>query len=794
MIQLTGHITRIIYRGKGDYAIARFRQDRMDEITAVGSINGLEENEPLLLHGDWQEKEYNGKVENQFKVVAAFRKQPDDLPSLELFLANAVAGCGPTRAALMVKKHGQALFGILKERRADKLIEVVGIGMATAERILNSYQAKSLGYHIAAFLCSIGVNPEKTDKIQRGLGPDAIRLIQKNPYRLTRVQGIGFKTADRIAQKMGWTLDSPERAEATLFYTLEESSNAGHSYLPRTLLISEAIGHMVKKEAPEEGETPVAPSVELTEEQLTAILNTALDSCYTKKHLVKETANTQAGPVEMAYLPFLYNAETRLARKLRILLSTKPACRHSVKELCYFIQESEKALGLTLTDEQSLAVVRAFTEPISILTGGPGTGKTATQRVLVDVSKRLGYDISLCAPTGRAAKHLSGVTGDTALTIHRLLKYDPEGDGWLANESNPLETDMVISDEFSMVDIDLAYRVADAIRPGTPWLLIGDKDQLPAVSPGRVLEDLISSERIVTTTLTKIFRQAASSKIIQNAHRILKGETLQFPDKKDGVVLSDCYLMEPPLIPSVDEKGNRKKNSKGKPAFIEDYEWIKTVIFRMCKARLPERIKPFNPIRDVQVLTPMKERGLGVHVLNETLQDALNPVREGVEEVIIGLRRFRTGDRVQQYRNNYQLGEEDPQGKKQEMGVYNGDLGFITAIDTVEQELRINFGGENDVKYPFEDAKQDLHLGYAMSIHKSQGGEFPVVILVLTKANWKMLQRNLLYTAFTRAQKMLVLMALKWSVKQAVDTVEIQQRYSFLKTRLHRELAAQKAA
>jgi exodeoxyribonuclease V alpha subunit len=710
MTQVTGIIKAIKVK-KADFRVVHVRQKDGSIAIAAGNLADFQEGETVVMHGDWAEWENKrtGEKVNQFKVEAAFRPRPRSPESLEKLLAK-MPGCGPSRAGLLVKKFGADLFGILDDGELKELIKVKGIGETTATRILRSWRDNSLDLYIGEFLASIDVNPKWARRIRYDLGADAVNVIQKNPYRLISVTGIGFKKADEIASRLGWTADSPERAEAVLSYLLEEAGNEGHSFLPRNGDTQTGLVQKAMKEC-------------FVGEKL---INEVLDKCYEKKTLVKEVANTTAGPVELVYLPRLYNAEVRLARKLRILLENKPFCRFSAAELDWMVKSREQALGVELTDEQRTAIVNAFTQPVSILTGGPGTGKTTLVKVLVEVARLTGHTLSLCAPTGRAAKHLSNVTGEPALTIHRLLKYDADKNQWSKNENDQLDTGMVIADEFSMVDVDLAYRLFDAVKPGTPVLVIGDKDQLPAVSPGKVLEDLIASKKIPVTRLTKIFRQAESSLIVQNAHRILRGETLLFPAKKNGAELADSYLMEPPEIPAVDEKGKIKLDKNKKPKRTEDTDWIKSRILHMCRVRIPERLQ-LNPIRDVQVLTPMKKGTCGVHELNIVLQDALNPLPEGIDpdadsafQVILGDRKFRVGDRVLQTRNNYGL------------EIYNGDIGFVMKVDHDEGRLHVDFDGSGDpqkyTEYPYEDAKADLQLGYVLTVHKcvAKGSKVPV--------------------------------------------------------------------
>ena len=766
MEHLTGTVIKYTV-AKADFRVAKFRmKGQPDEITVAGAMQDFAEGEELELHGEWGE--YVDRKRNkidQFKVMAAFRVQPENSKGLERYLATAIPGIGPHRARLMMKHFGDKLVDVLNNR-PDKLLEIKGMGQSSLARIAKGWRDDALLRRIGQFLASLNVNPKWARQIYLDLGPNAVQVITKNPYKLVNVDNIGFVRADEIAKKMGFAEDSPDRADSIIMFQLEEEAkNEGHVCCEQEGLISKAAEKY-----------KLAP----------ALAREALERVVKQNRLARERITTNkvaAGYTDLVYLPRLFKAETHLALKLNQLLVT-PVNKNiaETQNLEMIVKGREQALGIELTDEQRNAVLSAFEKPISILTGGPGTGKTLCAKVIVDVAQFLGYKLAMCAPTGRAAKHLSTVANEKAYTIHRLLKYNADANAWTVNEKDPLDAHLVIADEFSMVDIELAHRLFDAVKPGTPMLIIGDKDQLPAVGPGRVLEDLVTSGRIHISRLTKIFRQAEKSLIVKNAHAILKGEMPTFPDKKDGAEMVDSYLSEPPFVPALDEKGKQLFKTNGAKRYTESQEWVKNMLRILCKDRIPGRLG-IDPIKDIQVMTPMRKGPLGVYDLNDTLQETLNPDGRQVE---IGSKRFRIGDRVMQTRNNYALNTASDAG-----GVFNGDIGFITEIDEEEKLLHIDFCGEQ-IEYPFEDVS-DLTLAYCMSIHKSQGGEFPAVICVLLTRNFIMLQKNLLYTAVTRAKNLMVFISKKFNIEAAAKNNEIAKRHTFLTARLKKPVQETKA-
>jgi len=752
LVLLSGSLSKWISE-KNEFRLGLFQPQKTHETVFVKGF-GIQEipfHIPVDLYGKWEEYQNRktGQTNMSFRVMTYIFQEPTSPKELEALLAASVPYVGPRRATLIVRRFGMQTEQVLDER-PDRLIEVDGIGPETAKHIAEGWKTGRLERNVAKFLVSIKQSVSWARPILRDLGPDAVHLIQKNPYCLVRVRGIQFKTADEFAQPLGWTEDSPERTEALLQYVLSEASGAeGHVYLTERELLSKA--------------QVLQPKLELLQASLEQMVKQESRSMFR----VQYTA--VSGSSYLWYLPHLFRAEKFLAERIRTLLTAPLQLPVKGVDLEFVIQQSEAALGLMLTPEQREAVLIAFTTPISILTGGPGTGKSATIRIIVDVCKRLQVSLAMCAPTGRAAKHLSDVTGGEAFTMHRLFGYKADDDLWLHNQENPLSARMTIIDECSMIDVELARHAFDGIPPGRPLMLLGDKDQLPSVGPGRIFEDLINCGHIPTTRLTHIFRQAAKSLIIRNAHRVLEGKELQFP----GAPEDDCFRVDLRTERVIDDKDHREKTR-------EDYAKLRELLVHLCRKSIPNRLQ-LDPIRDIQVLTPMKQGECGVHDLNAVLQDALNPQpgtglpTHCTVEVSIGSKRFRLQDRVIQTRNNYKF------------NVYNGDIGFVEGIDEQEKTLDVRFY-DQVVKLPFNVVRDELQLAYCMSIHKSQGSEFKAVVVVLLARHHIMLARHLLFTAMTRPKQLLVFMALPWVIRKAVKNVKIQQRNSLLVPRIDKLL------
>jgi len=732
-----------------DFRAGTFRVKGMhqDVNIAGGGLTELPLHIPVELYGKWGEyqRKGGGAAITQFKASTYIVCEPTSLKELELLLAATIPFMGPKRATQLIKHFGDQTEMILTER-PDRLVEVKGISTTIAGHIAEGWKAHRLERSVSKLLVKIGMPVTWAPRILDELGPNAAHMIEKDPYCLVRVRGIDFTTADKFAKGLGWDGDSPKRAEAILQYILFKASHGeGHIYLPEKILMTRA--------------AELQPKPEILAEALAKLC------AHTPPLLVRSHLVAPGGPVDVVYLPFLFRAERNLARRVQELMAAPFDPPIKGVDLDFMIQQSEGALGLELTSEQRQAVMAAFSKPVSILTGGPGTGKTCVVRVIVDICKRLQINLSMCAPTGRAAKHLSNVTGGEAFTIHRLFGYKADENSWLHNQGNPLSTRMTVVDECSMVDLLLGVTVFDGVPPGRPLMLLGDKDQLPSVGPGKVFEDLIECGKIPTTRLTQIFRQAAKSLIIQNAHRVLQGKVMSFPADKSV----DCFKMKLRTVEVIDETTHCKKNQ-------EDYQHLRDLLVKICLHNIPDRLH-IDPIKDIQVLTPMKKDACGVHDLNRILQDALNPQpsegepKEKILEVCLGDKRFRLGDRVIQMKNNYKF------------NVYNGDIGFLKAIDEYEKTLDVEFYGEI-VKLPFDVAREQMQLAYCMSIHKSQGSEFKAVVVVLLGRHNIMLQRNLLFTAMTRPQELLIFMSLDWVLLRATNNVVIQQRNSLLMPRI----------
>jgi exodeoxyribonuclease V alpha subunit len=720
---MQGRLTRVRYRQPGFVvgAFVRCLPNKLyEEFTVVGPLPEAEPDEMLEIAGEWKKSKKFGR---QFSVVVATRVVPTSLEGLERYLAKEVPGVGEKRAKLLVGHFNYGLRGIL-DQDPQRLMEVTGIGQSLADRIGHSWQQGRCRQQIGLFLADHGINPGWSRRIYEEFGGQAVDLMKANPYRLTAILGIGFKKADEMALKMGWSKDSIERVEASFLYLLNEAADQGDTFVPAGILADRAVAMV---------------SVDQAKAQQ------ALQQIIQQGQVILDKIPTEAGEVELVYLPGLHKAEKVLAGQLKKLLA-QPA-RKLPASYDQALAKVETVLGLELNGEQRLAVKQALTCPVSVLTGKPGTGKTTSVRVLVRMAEELDLYLLLAAPTGRAAKRLAEVSGQPAKTLHRLLEFQPQTYQFARNQSCPLETDVLGIDEFSMADIEMAEKLFAAVRKGTSVVLIGDPDQLPAVGPGSVLKDLMACGKVPVTRLETIFRQAEQSLIVRNAHRIVRGEAPSFPPPNAGD-LSDSYLIEAPK---------------------EDPDWVVQMVQKLCQESIPQKFG-FDPIRQIQVIAPMKQGRCGVHELNTALQSALNPKGEPVS---LGARQFRLGDRVMQLSNNYKL------------DIYNGDLGILEEANPEDKTLTIDFYGRS-VFYPYEDADQ-LALAYALTVHKAQGSEFQALVIVLLRRHFVMLNRNLLYTANTRAKKLVIYVGSRAAIEMAVKNAQVTQRNSLLSWRLNQK-------
>jgi exodeoxyribonuclease V alpha subunit len=715
---IEGAVARITYVSEEtQYVVARLDvPGKPDPVTIVGTVLSLTPGETLRVHGRWS---HHPKYGEQFKVDRYESVVPSTIAGIQKYLGSGmIKGIGPVFAKRLVEAFGEETLKVI-ERTPGRLAEVEGIGAKRQQRITTAWAEQREIREVMLFLQGHGVSPAYAVKIFKTYGQAAIATVRDNPYRLARdIRGIGFKTADKIARELGIPADSPLRAAAGLLHTLNELTDDGHVYVPEAELLRAT------------GEALEIPA---------ALLPGALTALSADEAVVVEPLPTGSA----VYLPGLHVSETQLARRVGDLLRAPRAIPPI--DMAEALPWVEQKTNLALTEEQRQAVRLAFQEKLLILTGGPGTGKTTILRAVIRLLVAKKLRMHLASPTGRAAKRLAEVTGHEASTLHRLLEWNPREGGFQRNARNPLETDIVVVDEASMIDVLLAHHLLQAMPVTATLLLVGDADQLPSVGPGTVLQDMLAVPGIPAIRLTTIFRQAAQSRIVSNAHRVNHGE---FPDL--SVVAAgrtqDFFFLEEDEPPKLQE-----------------------LIVDLAQRRLPGRYG-LDPSGDIQVLTPMHRGPIGAGQLNAALQAALNPPRNGTPELLRGGRIFRLGDRVLQLRNDY------------DKEVFNGDLGRIAAIDAADQAVVIRMD-DREVAYDFSDL-DELTLAYAMTVHKSQGSEYPCVIVPIHTTHFPMLQRNLLYTAITRAKRLLVLVGTRKALAIATKNDATRRRYGLLRERL----------
>jgi exodeoxyribonuclease V alpha subunit len=715
---IEGAVARITYVSEeSQYVVARLDvPGKPDPVTIVGTVLSLTPGETLRVHGRWS---HHPKYGEQFRVERYESVVPATINGIQKYLGSGmIKGIGPVFAKRLVEAFGEATLKVIEET-PGRLAEVDGIGPIRQQRITTAWAEQREIREVMLFLQGHGVSPAYAVKIFKAYGQAAIATVRENPYRLARdIRGIGFKTADKIARELGIPIDSPLRAAAGILHTLNELTDEGHVFVPEAELLR-ATAEMLEIPA--------------------ALLPDALATLTAEEAVVVEPL--PAG--RAVYLTALHVSETHLARRVADLLRA-PRVVPPI-DMTQALPWVEQKTGLALTEEQRQAVRLAFQEKLLIITGGPGTGKTTILQAVIRLLEAKKLRMHLASPTGRAAKRLAEVTGHEAATLHRLLEWSPREGGFQRNSRNPLETDFVVVDEVSMIDVLLAHHLVQAIPLTATLLLVGDADQLPSVGPGRVLQDLLDVPGIPAIRLTTIFRQAAQSRIVSNAHRVNRGE---FPDLSVAVTgqAQDFFFLTE-----------------------EDPAQLQQLIVDLAHRRLPGRYG-LDPLADIQVLTPMHRGPIGAGQLNAALQAALNPARNGATELLRGGRIFRVGDRVLQLRNNY------------DKAVFNGDLGRLTAIDPAEQAVVVQID-DREVSYDFSEL-DELTLAYAATVHKSQGSEYPCVILALHTTHYPMLQRNLLYTAITRARRLLVLAGTKKALAIAVRNDATLRRASGLAERL----------
>ncbi|MGW7362378.1 SF1B family DNA helicase RecD2 [Streptomyces sp. NPDC054841] len=726
---LEGVLERITYANEENgYTVARVDTGRGggDLLTVVGSLLGAQPGESLRMEGRWGSHPQYGK---QFTVENYTTVLPATVQGIRRYLGSGlIKGIGPRIAERIVDHFGADTLDVI-EQQPKRLVEVPGLGPKRTKMIGAAWEEQKAIKEVMVFLQGVGVSTSIAVRIYKKYEDASISVVKNQPYRLAAdVWGIGFLTADRIAQAVGIPHDSPDRVKAGLQYALSQSTDQGHCFLPEEQLIADA--------------------VKLLQVDTGLVIDCLGELAADDEGVVREQVPAADGgdPVTAVYLVPFHRAELSLSAQLIRLLRADEDRMPAFQDVAW-----DKALawladrtGAELAPEQQEAVRLALTRKVAVLTGGPGCGKSFTVRSIVELARAKKAKVVLAAPTGRAAKRLAELTGAEASTVHRLLELKPGGDA-AYDRDRPLDADLVVVDEASMLDLLLANKLVKAVAPGAHLLLVGDVDQLPSVGAGEVLSDLLAdSSPVPSVRLTRIFRQAQQSGVVTNAHRINSG----VQPLTQG--LSDFFL------------------------FVEeDTEEAGRLTVDVAARRIPARFG-LDPRRDVQVLAPMHRGPAGAGNLNGLLQQAITPARPDLPERRLGGRVFRVGDKVTQIRNNYEKGEN---------GIFNGTVGVVTSLNTVDQRLTVLTDEDEEVPYDFDELDELAHA-YAVTIHRSQGSEYPAVVIPVTTGAWMMLQRNLLYTAVTRAKKLVVLVGSRKAIGQAVRTVSAGRRFTALDHRL----------
>ena len=730
MDKIQGYVEHIVYRNADNgYTVLNLVCGE-EEITCVGIFSAIAEGENIEATGDYTEHPVYGK---QFKVESFEEKAPEDEIAIERYLGSgAIKGIGLALAARIVRRFKEDTFRIIEEE-PERLAEIKGISNRKAMEIADQVNQKRDLRQAMIFLQQYGITMNLAVKIYNVYGQEVYGIIKENPYKMADdVEGVGFRTADEIAAKVGIRTDSDFRIRSGILYTLLQASGEGHTFLPQKELTSRA-------------------------SELLGVAPEYIEKHYMDLAIERKLMLKQVEEQTQVYAASFYYMEANVATMLKQLNVSYDVSDAEITQKIHLIQ---KQTGMELDEQQAMAVKEAVRNGLLIITGGPGTGKTTTINTIIRYFEMEGMDIFLGAPTGRAAKRMSETTGFEARTIHRMLELNGGMDGaagFERNETNPLETDVIIIDEMSMVDITLMNSLLKAIVAGTRLILVGDVNQLPSVGPGSVLKDIIASHSCNVVMLTKIFRQASSSDIIVNAHKINRGEEVTLDNKS-----MDFF-------------------------FLKRYEAdvIINVVLQLVKQKLPKFVDATE--YDIQVLTPMRKGLLGVERLNNVLQMYLNPPSKSKREKEHGDIVFREGDKIMQTKNNYQL-EWEIRSKyglsiDKGTGVFNGDTGIIREINDFAETMTVEFDEGRMVEYSFK-LLDELELAYAITIHKSQGSEYPAVVIPLLNGPSMLMNRNLLYTAVTRARKCVTLVGNDTTFNQMIQNTSQQKRYSGLRDRL----------
>jgi exodeoxyribonuclease V alpha subunit len=720
--QIQGQVERITYSNEeSGYNVIKVKvRGRRDLVTVVGSFVAVTPGEVLRMEGSWSHHSQYGE---QFKVERYETLTPATVEGIRKYLGSGlIKGIGPVMAKRIVNRFGENTLEVI-DREAERLRDIEGIGEYRVEQIRKAWQDQKEIRDVMVFLRSHEISASYAARIFKHYGKESLKVLEENPYRLAMdVAGIGFITADKIARNLGFALDSPLRAEAGVLYALHEAADDGHVCAPYEWLLEQCQELLHIPEA---------------------VLTAAVESLTADQRLtaadVPETIREAFGSARAVYLRGYCLAETQVAQRLLRLRAMAPLQRKwDADKGLLWVQER---LAVELAPLQAEAVKRALLDKVLIVTGGPGTGKTTLIRAIILLYQQLGARICLAAPTGRAAKRMSEATRHPASTIHRLLEFSPQPGGFQRHEQRPLNADLVVVDEASMLDCLLTNHLLKAIPENAALVLVGDVDQLPSVGPGSVLQDIIKSQQFPVVKLTEIFRQARQSRIVVNAHRVQQGLFPELQAPSDRV--QDFYFIEK-----------------------EDPEEVVEIILKLCMQRIPTRFK-LDAIEDIQVLCPMHRGIVGAQHLNTVLQEKLNPQKQVLER---SGRALRLNDKVMQIRNNY------------DKEVFNGDLGRIRKIDLENQTVQVEVDGRL-VPYDFGEL-DELVLAYAISVHKAQGSEYPAIVLPLLTQHFIMLQRNLLYTAITRGRKLVVVVGSKKALAIAVKNDKTRQRFTLLCERL----------